>query len=47
MCVSQTETQPLTGGDIEKLKEMIKDMDGDMPEILHGADGMVEVGSHS
>lgn len=27
------------GDDIQKLKDLIKDMDGDMPEILYGADG--------
>ena len=34
------------GGDVEKLKGMIKDMDGPQPEILFGPDGMVEVARH-
>jgi|TARA_B110000008_G_C16957270_1_gene558704 1-deoxy-D-xylulose-5-phosphate reductoisomerase len=34
------------GADVDTLKKMIKDMDGDQPEILFGPDGMVEVARH-
>uniref|UniRef100_A0A7S0XCR9 1-deoxy-D-xylulose-5-phosphate reductoisomerase n=1 Tax=Mantoniella antarctica TaxID=81844 RepID=A0A7S0XCR9_9CHLO len=34
------------GADIQALKDLIKGMDGPMPEILYGADGMVEVARH-
>ena len=34
------------GADVAKLREMIADMDGPAPELLYGADGMIEVARH-
>ena len=34
------------GADLEKLREMIKDMDGPAPELLYGEEGMIEVARH-
>ena len=34
------------GADVAKLREMIADMDGPAPELLHGEDGMIEVARH-
>ena len=34
------------GSDLEKLREMIKDMDGPAPELLYGEEGMIEVARH-
>ena len=34
------------GAQIQELKDMLKGMDGPLPEILYGAEGMVEVARH-